>query len=220
MIASWDEIIKHEMAKPYFKDMDAFLKARAKTHTIFPPKEDIFNAFKLCPIDKLKAIIIAQDPYHGPGQAHGLAFSVKEGVSIPPSLRNIYKELSNDIGCAIPKHGCLNKWGEQGVLLLNTYLSVEANKPGSHKNIGWIDFTKTIIETVNTIDMPIVYILWGAHAKSIEKSISNKKHLVIFSDHPSPLSANRGNFFGGKYFSRTNSFLIDNGIEPISWKLD
>jgi uracil-DNA glycosylase len=215
----WDEIISLEMKKDYFKNLDKTLKSESIQYTIYPEKNDIFNAFKLCDIDKLKIVIISQDPYHNPDQAHGIAFSVKS-KTIPPSLRNIYKELASDINVPIPNHGCLIKWAEQGVLLLNTYLTVRANSPGSHKNIGWHEFTNNIIsDHLNKIDRPIIYILWGTHAKSMINIINNKKHIIFTGSHPSPLSANQGGFFGGKYFSRANEILKESGQDPIDWAL-
>lgn len=216
---SWDSIIKEEMAKPYFAKIDQFLKHDAKNYIIYPPKEDIFNAFKLTSPDTLKAVIISQDPYHG-GQAHGLAFSVKPGIAIPPSLRNIFKELKNNLSLEPPGHGCLTQWASNGVLLLNSILTVRGGFPGSHKDIGWQTFTDNIISHINLLDKHIVYMLWGSFAKSKQKLITNPKHLVLTANHPSPLSANQGGFFGCDHFNKANQFLAANGISEINWKID
>lgn len=214
----WDEVLKYEFQKDYYKKMSQFLAKEYNGKTIFPEKAEIFEAFKLTPYNKVKAVILGQDPYHGKGQSHGLAFSVKEDVPIPPSLRNIYKELKDDLGHAIPNNGYLESWARQGVLLLNTSLTVRQAEANSHQNIGWEIFTDNIIKILNKSKSPIVFILWGNNAKSKEKYITNKKHHIIKSFHPSPLSASRG-FFGTRPFSRTNEFLKSVGEEEIDWEI-
>lgn len=215
----WDEILKDEFDKAYFKEIIVFLEEAYKNKTIFPPKGDIFKALTLSSYEDTKVLILGQDPYYNPGQANGLAFSVKEGVKIPPSLRNIYKELEADLGIPIAGSGSLVSWAKQGVLLLNTSLTVEEKKPNSHKNIGWQIFTDQIIKILNEKERPCVFILWGNNAISKERFITNPKHLIIKSSHPSPLSARRG-FFGSKVFSKTNQFLKDNKEEEINWKIE
>lgn len=214
---SWNAFIKAESEKLYYKEIERIVSEDAKKHNVFPPHDDMFNAFKCTNIDNVKTVILAQDPYHHQEQAHGLSFSVPKDVSIPPSLRNIYRELNTDIGFKIPKHGNLISWAKQGVLLLNSALTVIEGDPGSHLEL-WKPFTDAVIGHVNEIDRPIVFLLWGAHARSKKKLLTNEKHLVIEGSHPSPLSAHTG-FFGGKYFSRTNEFLVKNGIEPIDWSI-
>ena len=184
----------------------------------FPPKEDVFNALKYTPYNNVKVVIVGQDPYHGVGEAHGLSFSVQDGIKIPPSLQNIYKELYNDLGITPPNSGNLTKWAREGVLLLNSTLTVVKDNANSHKNLGWSLFTDYIIKTINNKETPTVFILWGNFARSKKQFITNKNHLIIESAHPSPFSANNG-FFGSKPFSRTNNFLIENGISPIDWDL-
>ena len=186
---------------------------------IFPPADDIFNAFHLTPLSKVKVVILGQDPYHNVGQAHGLSFSVKPGVQTPPSLVNIYQELHEDLGCYIPNNGYLTKWAEQGVLLLNTVLTVQAHKANSHKDIGWEEFTDAAIRILNEQDRPIVYLLWGRNAQNKKWMLTNPKHLVLEAPHPSPFSASRG-FFGCRHFSRTNEFLKEHGIEPVDWQIE
>lgn len=210
--------LKEEMKKDYYKKLVLFLKKEYEKHTIYPPREEVFNAFRLTPYENIKVVILGQDPYHN-GVAHGLAFSVKHGVEIPPSLKNIFLELKNDCNCYIPNHGCLEKWAKQGVLLLNTVLTVRAGIPNSHKGIGWEIFTDEVIKIINDKETPVVFILWGSHAKAKKKLITNKKHLVLQSAHPSPMAAYYG-FFGSRPFSATNDFLIKNGMEPIDWQID
>jgi uracil-DNA glycosylase len=214
----WADLIKEESSKEYYKNIILRLKEDSKTTTIYPNHKDIFSAFKYAPYDGVKVVILGQDPYHNPGEAHGLSFSVMPGVKIPPSLQNIFKELKSDLDIDTPSHGCLINWARQGVLLLNTILTVKENQPGSHKNIGWHIFTNKVISVLNNKDTPIVFILWGNCAKQKRILITNPKHLILESSHPSPFSAHLG-FFGSKPFSKTNKFLISHGIEPINWKL-
>lgn len=190
-----------------------------QTRQIFPPPDDIFNAFSLTPLEKVKVVILGQDPYHGDGQAHGLCFSVKPEVEIPPSLMNIYKELQDDCGCRIPNNGYLTKWAEQGVLLLNTVLTVRAHQANSHRGIGWEEFTDAAIRAVNELDRPVVFLLWGRPAQLKQSMLTNPKHLVLTAPHPSPLSAYRG-FFGSRPFSRANAFLTEHGETPIDWQIE
>jgi len=213
----WDELIQSELQKPYFKDLVEFLKVEDKQKVILPIKENRLNCLKLTPYENVKVVIIGQDPYHNYNQAHGLAFSVEQG-KFPPSLRNIYKELVSDMEVEYPTTGNLSSWAEQGVLLLNTSLTVELHKPLSHQGKGWEIFTLEIVKNVNEKKTPVVFILWGAHAQKFSKFINQEKHLIIKSVHPSPLSASRG-FFGSKPFSKTNDFLLENQIKPINWKL-
>lgn len=215
----WHELLLPEMEKPYYKNLRQFLIEEYKTNTIYPEMYSIFNALHYTDYDDVKAVILGQDPYHGPNQAHGLSFSVRRGVPAPPSLVNIYKEMKDDLGLPIPSHGCLEKWAKQGVLLLNTVLTVRAGEANSHRDMGWEEFTDHIIKILNERDRPMVFILWGAPAIRKESMIDQTKHLVVKSPHPSPLSAYRG-FFGSKPFSRTNRFLVKNGIDPIDWRLD
>mgnify|MGYP001139432798 CR=1 FL=1 len=215
----WHELLLPEMEKPYYKSLRQFLIEEYKTNTIYPEMYSIFNALHYTDYDDVKAVILGQDPYHGPNQAHGLSFSVRRGVPAPPSLVNIYKEMKDDLGFSIPSHGCLEKWAKQGVLLLNTVLTVRAGEANSHRDMGWEEFTDHIIKILNERDRPMVFILWGAPAIRKESMIDQTKHLVVKSPHPSPLSAYRG-FFGSKPFSRTNRFLVKNGIDPIDWRLD
>lgn len=215
---SWDSVLADEFEKEYYKDLREFLKEEYSRHTVYPEMHNIFNALKAAPYDQVKAVILGQDPYHEPGQAHGLCFSVQKGVPQPPSLVNIFKEMKADLGITPPDHGCLTDWAEQGVLLLNAVLTVRAHEANSHKGKGWEIFTDRVIELLNEREKPIVFILWGANAKAKEKLITNPQHLIITGAHPSPLSAHNG-FWGGKYFSRTNEFLIEKGIEPINWKI-
>lgn len=215
----WHELLLPEMEKPYYKNLRQFLIEEYKTNTVYPDMYSIFNALHYTDYDDVKAVILGQDPYHGPNQAHGLSFSVRRGVPAPPSLVNIYKEMKDDLGFSIPSHGCLEKWAKQGVLLLNTVLTVRAGEANSHRDMGWEEFTDHIIKILNERDRPMVFILWGAPAIRKESMIDQTKHLVVKSPHPSPLSAYRG-FFGSKPFSRTNQFLVKNGIDPIDWRLD
>ena len=215
----WDDLLEEEFQKDYYKKLESFLMEEYREKTIFPDRDDIFEALKITPYRDVKVVILGQDPYHGKGQSHGLAFSVKKGVRIPPSLRNIYKELKMDLDLPIPDNGYLEKWARQGVLLLNTSLTVREGEANSHREIGWQIFTDRIIELLNQRDEPIVFILWGNNAKSKEKYIKNKNHHIIKSFHPSPLSASRG-FFGTKPFSKTNEFLESVGREKIDWKIE
>lgn len=215
----WKEILNEEFEKDYYKKLRHFLVSEYKTKTIYPDMYDIFNALHYTPYKDVKVVILGQDPYHGPNQAHGLSFSVKPGVTPPPSLRNIFKELHNDLGCYIPNNGYLKKWADQGVLLLNTVLTVQAGNANSHKGKGWDIFTDKIISALNERKDPIVFILWGNNAISKKKLITNKNHFIIQSVHPSPLSASRG-FFGSKPFSKTNDFLTSIGKEPIDWQIE
>jgi uracil-DNA glycosylase len=215
----WLTAIGDEFKKPYYRKLYYFIKSEYARYTIYPRAEDIFNAFHLTPLSKVKAVIIGQDPYHNERQAHGLCFSVQPGVDIPPSLINIYKELHDDLGCYIPNNGYLVKWAEQGVLLLNTILTVRAHQALSHQNVGWEEFTDAVIREVNKLDRPVVFILWGKPAQMKKNMLTNKQHLILEAPHPSPLSAFRG-FFGSKPFSKTNNFLIANNIEPIDWQIE
>ena len=214
--AGWKEQLADEFNSDYFQKLTDFVRDEYKTHKIFPPAKLIFNAFDQCPFDKLKVVILGQDPYHGPGQAHGLCFSVNNGVDFPPSLRNIFKELQSDVGKPIPKSGNLNGWAQQGVLLLNATLTVRANTAGSHQNRGWEQFTDAVIEKINIQKENVVLVLWGNYAISKSKLIDQNKHLVLTSVHPSPLSASRG-FFGNRHFSKTNDYLLKNGLQPVNW---
>ena len=215
---TWDNKLQEEMAKPYFLDMLNFLDGEYSSKKIYPPRNKIFNALKTTPYGNIKVVILGQDPYHGYGQAHGLCFSVNKGVALPPSLKNIYKEMHDDLGIVQPNHGYLQSWASQGVLMLNTVLTVEEGKPNSHAKIGWQTYTDQIIKIVNTQESPIVFLLWGRNAINKAKYINQNKHLVLTSVHPSPLSA-YGGFFGCKHFSKCNEFLEKNGIEPINWQL-
>lgn len=215
----WDDILKEEYDKSYFKEMTAFLIKEYQEKTIYPKESEIFKAFRLTPYNKVKVVILGQDPYHDVGQAEGLSFSVKEGIKRPPSLINIYKELFDDLGYNIVENGSLVKWANEGVLLLNSILTVEKDKAASHSKIGWEEFTDQVIKKINEKDTPVVFILWGSFARSKKKYITNKKHLIIESAHPSPLSAYNG-FFGSKPFSKTNDFLSKNGLKPIDWNLE
>ena len=214
----WAPVLREEYGKPYYRDLYQFVREEYSKNTIYPPADDIFNAFHLTPLSRVKVVIIGQDPYHEPGQAHGLCFSVQKGVDIPPSLQNIYKELNSDIGFEIPNHGCLTSWAEQGVLLLNAVLTVRAHAAASHQNKGWETFTDAVIRAVNDVDRPVVFMLWGGFARSKKTMLTNPKHLVLEAPHPSPLSAYRG-FFGCKHFSQANAFLEKNGVEPVDWTI-
>ena len=212
----WDGMLAAEFEKEYYGKLLAFLAEEYETHRIYPPQPDVFNALRYSSYANTKVVSVVQDPYHQEGQAHGLCFSVNRGVKIPPSLLNIYKELKEDIGMEIPSHGCLSSWASQGVLLLNTVLTVRDSMPNSHKGRGWETFTDVIIRRLNEREKPIVFILWGANAKTKEKLITAKHHLILTGTHPSPLSAHTG-FFGGAYFSRANRFLELENQEPINW---
>lgn len=215
---SWQELLEEEFEKEYYLHLRAFLKKEYQAKTIYPEMTHIFEALEFTPYEQVKVVILGQDPYHGPNQAHGLSFSVQPGVAIPPSLRNIFKELESDLNIPVSKHGYLKSWAQQGVLLLNTVLTVEAGKANSHRNQGWEIFTNRIIERLNEREEPIIFILWGSGAKEKMKAIDTSKHIVLTSPHPSPLSAYRG-FFGSKPFSKANSHLVELGKEPISWEL-
>lgn len=214
----WKPFLDQEFEKPYFKNLNQFLNAELNSKTIFPAKEEIFRAFKKTPLEKVKVVILGQDPYHGPGQAHGLCFSVPKNIKLPPSLKNIFKELSDDLKIPMPESGDLTKWADQGVLLLNTVLTVEAGKAGSHQNQGWEIFTDKMIEVINENCDHVVFILWGSHAQKKSELIDQKKHLIISNVHPSPLSVYRG-FFGSKPFSQANEWLESKGITPVDWTL-
>ncbi|HAB94578.1 MAG TPA: uracil-DNA glycosylase [Lachnospiraceae bacterium] len=215
----WLPAVRAEFAKPYYRDLYAFVQKEYQTHTVFPPPDQIFNALHLTPLKKVKVVILGQDPYHNVHQAHGLCFSVPEDQKeIPPSLINIYRELHDDVGCRMPDSGCLTKWAEQGVLLLNTVLTVRAHQANSHRNHGWEKFTDAIIEAVEKEDRPIVYMLWGTPAQTKAVMVTNPRHLVLKAPHPSPLSAYRG-FFGCRHFSRCNEFLEAHGETPIDWQI-
>ena len=215
----WLEPLKPEFSKEYYKDLFYTLKNEYSNNIIYPDSNDIFNAFHLTPLSKVKVVIIGQDPYHESGQAHGLSFSVKPGIDIPPSLANIYKELHDEMGTYIPNNGYLEKWAKEGVLLLNTILTVRAHSAMSHCKIGWQEFTDAAIRAVNEQDRPIVYLLWGKPAREKAKMLNNPKHLVLETVHPSPLSAYRG-FFGCGHFKKANEFLIENGETPIDWQIE
>ena len=214
----WDRILKEEIDSESFKQLQAFLAQEYATRTIYPSMVNIYNALRLTPYHEVKAVILGQDPYHGPGQAHGLAFSVQKGVPVPPSLQNIYKEMEQDIGFKIPHHGCLTGWAEQGVLLLNTVLTVRAGQAGSHKGMGWEQFTDAVIEKLNERERPIVFMLWGRNAAQKKPLITNPAHLVLTAAHPSPLSAYNG-FFGCRHFSEATRFLNQQGMN-IDWQIE
>ena len=213
---SWKERLTNEFEKDYFIRLTDFVRAEYKSTTIYPPGRLIFNAFNLCPFDKVKVVIIGQDPYHGPDQAHGLCFSVNDGIAYPPSLQNIFKEIQNDLGIPIPSSGNLTRWANQGVLLLNATLTVRAHQAGSHQRKGWEEFTDAAIRILANQREHLVFILWGAYAQKKGAFIDRSKHLVLTSAHPSPLSAYNG-FFGNKHFSRTNDYLTAHGKTPIQW---
>lgn len=215
----WKKALQGEFRKPYYRKLFETVGREYRTTTVYPPADDIFNAFHLTPLPDVKVVILGQDPYHEPGQAHGLSFSVMPGVEIPPSLVNIYQELHDDLGCKIPNNGCLTKWAEQGVLLLNTVLTVRAHRAFSHKDIGWQEFTDAAIRVLAGQDRPLVFILWGKPAQQKASMITNPRHLILKSPHPSPLSAYRG-FFGSRPFSKTNAYLEANGLTPIDWQIE
>lgn len=214
----WDTLLVNEYKKDYFKELEDFVINEYKTKVVYPKISEIYNAFRYTPYNDIKVVIIGQDPYHGENQAEGLCFSVKKGVPKPPSLVNIFKELKEDLGYNIPKHGSLISWTKEGVLLLNAVLTVEKDKAASHKGRGWETFTDEVIKIINKKDTPVVFILWGNYARSKKKLITNDKHFIIESAHPSPLSCYNG-FFGSKPFSKTNKFLINSGIKPINWEI-
>ncbi len=215
----WLVPLKPEFTKAYYRKLHQVIQEEYQSHKIFPPADDIFNAFHLTNLNDVKVVILGQDPYHNDGQAHGLCFSVKPEVEIPPSLVNIYKELKDDCGCSIPDNGYLVKWAKQGVLMLNTVLTVRAHQANSHRGFGWEQFTDAVIQLLNSQDRPIVFILWGAPAQKKKLMLDNPNHLILEAPHPSPLSAYRG-FFGSKPFSKTNLFLEQNGILPIDWQIE
>lgn len=215
----WLNVLGDEFKKPYYKELYQFIKTEYNTKQVFPPAEDIFNAFHLTPLNLVRVVIIGQDPYHNVGQAHGLCFSVKPDVVIPPSLMNIYHELHDDLGCYIPNNGCLVKWAQQGVLLLNTVLTVRAHAANSHQGKGWEEFTNAAIRALNEQNRPVVFILWGRPAQMKKAMLNNPNHLILEAPHPSPLSASRG-FFGSRPFSKTNEFLRANGAETIDWQIE
>lgn len=215
----WKEIIENERAKEYFKKLEGTVDAEYEQHTVFPAKEDIFNAFRRTPLSQVKTVILGQDPYCRPGQAHGLSFSVLPGVDKPKSLNNIFKELQSDLGIPAPESGCLDSWAKQGVLLLNTVLTVRCGERNSHAGIGWEVFTDHIINILNSQDRPIAFLLWGNPAKEKAVMTTNPHHLILKASHPSPLSARRG-FFGCRHFSKANEFLQNNNIDPINWDLN
>lgn len=215
----WLTAIGTEFHKKYYADLYKFIKSEYNEHMVFPKAEDIFNAFNFTPLSDVKVVIIGQDPYHNENQAHGLCFSVKPEVDIPPSLVNIYKELKDDLGCPIPNNGYLEKWARQGVLMLNSVLTVRAHQANSHKGKGWEEFTDAVIHAVNDVDRPIVFILWGRPAQMKKSMLNNPKHLILEAPHPSPLSSFRG-FFGSKPFSKTNQFLRENGLKEIDWQIE
>ncbi len=219
--ASWKNALSEFLLSAKMDDLKQFLVTEKNADkVIYPPNSLIFNALNTTPFNRVKVVILGQDPYHGPNQAHGLSFSVQKGVALPPSLRNIFHELNTDLGIPVPKHGDLTRWAEQGVLLLNAVLTVEAGQPTSHQKRGWEDFTDHVIDVLNEQCEHIVFILWGAYAQRKGQRIDQNKHLVLKAAHPSPLSANRGGFFGCKVFSKTNNYLKQHGIEPIDWQLD
>lgn len=212
----WDEILQEEFNSEYYLTLRQFLKQEYSQHTVYPDMFDIFNAFKLTPYNEVKIVILGQDPYHGAGQAHGLAFSVKEGIEIPPSLLNIFKEIRDDLGCSVAKNGCLERWSKQGVLLLNTTLTVRAGMPNSHAGKGWQIFTDRVVEKLNRRHEPIIFMLWGKNAKSKIPLITNNWHYILTAPHPSPLSASSG-FFGCRHFSKANEILRELGKAEIEW---
>ena len=215
----WLPAMQGEFGQPYYKELFRFVKEEYANYVVYPPADDIFNAFHLTPLSKVKVVILGQDPYHNEGQAHGLCFSVQPGTEIPPSLQNIYQELRDDLGCTIPNHGFLEKWAKQGVLMLNTVLTVRAHQANSHQGRGWERFTDAVIQAVNQKDAPVVFLLWGRPAQQKRAVLTNPKHLVLEAPHPSPLSAYRG-FFGCRHFSKANEFLKKNGVEPIDWQIE
>lgn len=217
---SWSQILSHEKQQPYFQEaLDLVSASRNKGLIIFPDDQHIFEAFKLTPLENLKVVILGQDPYHNPGQAHGLCFSVAKGIAIPPSLKNIYKELNQDLGCTIPEHGFLQSWATQGVLLLNTVLTVEAGKPQSHQNFGWQQFTDQVIRLINQHCQHVVFFLWGANAQRKAQFIDSERHSILTAPHPSPLSSYRG-FFGCKHFSMANQYLKQHNKLAINWCIE
>ena len=217
MMTTWNEILAEEMQKDYYQELQAFVQKRRAEVRVFPEENNVFNALELTPFESVKVVILGQDPYHGFGQAHGLSFSVQKGTPLPPSLKNIYKELQEDIGGELPTEGDLSHWAKQGVLLLNSVLTVEEGNANSHKGMGWERLTNRLIESLNELTRPVIFILWGKPAQDKEKLITNPNHIILKAPHPSPLSAYRG-FFGSKPFSRVNDILIQQGQTPICWK--
>ena len=215
----WLQPLQKEFKKPYYRKLYDTVKREYSTYQVFPPADDIFNAFHLTPLSEVKVVILGQDPYHNVNQAHGLCFSVQPTVEIPPSLENIYKELHDDLGCKIPNNGYLVKWAKQGVVLLNTVLTVRAHQANSHQNIGWEQFTDAVIEILDQQDRPMVFLLWGKPAQRKKAMLHNPNHLILEAPHPSPLSAYRG-FFGCRHFSKTNQFLEEHGLTPIDWQIE
>ena len=217
MMTTWNEILAEEMQKDYYQELQAFVQKRRAEVRVFPEEKNVFTALELTPFESVKVVILGQDPYHGFGQAHGLSFSVQKGTPLPPSLKNIYKELQEDIGGELPTEGDLSHWAKQGVLLLNTVLTVEEGNANSHKGMGWERLTNRLIESLNGLKLPVIFILWGKPAQDKEKLITNPNHVILKAPHPSPLSAYRG-FFGSKPFSKVNDILIQQGQTPIRWK--
>lgn len=215
---SWDSLLKEEFSKDYYLDLRKKLAAEYKTHTVYPAMENIFNALKYTSYEDVKVLLLGQDPYHGPNQAHGLCFSVQKGIDKPPSLKNMFKELKSDLGIDVPSHGCLTDWAKQGVLLLNTVLTVREGEPNSHKNLGWITFTDKVIEILNEREEPVIFVLWGKNAQDKLPLVTNSRHYVLTAAHPSPLSASRG-FLGCKHYSKINEILESMGKEPIDWHI-
>ena len=217
MMTTWNEILAEEIQKDYYQELQDFVQKRRAEVRVFPEEKNVFNALELTPFESVKVVILGQDPYHGFGQAHGLSFSVQKGIPLPPSLKNIYKELQEDLGGELPTEGDLSHWAKQGVLLLNTVLTVEEGNANSHKGMGWETLTNRLIESLNELNHPVIFILWGKPAQEKEKLITNPSHVILKAPHPSPLSAYRG-FFGSKPFSRVNDILIQQGQTPICWK--
>jgi uracil-DNA glycosylase len=213
----WNTVLADELHKPYFLELQKFVAAEREKHSVFPPAEDVFNAFKYTPYDQVKVLLLGQDPYHDDGQAHGLCFSVRPGIKPPPSLRNIFKELHDDVGCKVPNNGYLVSWAEQGVMLLNAVLTVRAHEANSHKDQGWEKFTDAVIEALSARQKPLIFILWGAYAQKKEQLIDTSRHRIIKSAHPSPLSQKK--FFGSRPFSTVNGILQEWGEQPIDWQL-
>ena len=216
---AWQKALAPEFGKPYYRKLYETVRREYASRVIYPPSEDLFSAYEATPLEKVKVVILGQDPYHEPGQAHGMCFSVRPGVEIPPSLQNIYEELHTDCGCDVPDNGYLMKWARQGVFLLNTVLTVRAHQANSHRGIGWEEFTDATIRALNEQDRPIVFLLWGRPAQQKMQLLTNPKHLILTAPHPSPLSAYRG-FFGCRHFSRANAFLKANGETPIDWQIE
>lgn len=214
--SGWKEVLAPTFQQEYFQDLVAFVKDEYSKGLVFPPGKEIFNAFDFCPLDQVKVVILGQDPYHGPGQAHGLSFSVKEGQSFPPSLLNIFKEIKADLGKDMPPHGDLSRWAQQGVFLLNATLTVRAHQAGSHQKRGWEEFTDSVIQAISDKKEHVVFLLWGAYAQKKSSLIDSSKHMILKAPHPSPLSAHRG-FLGCRHFSKANTYLESQGLEPINW---